>query len=102
LRYSSASTALRGMENTFVDLGTNEREVHRLCHALTDYLVELVRRWGETPVSALFLTEDWGFAKPPDDFSGHVAQVLQTALPPGYSTRFIGGARTSSFTVAET
>jgi len=51
---------LRGMENTFVDLGTNEREVHRLCHALTDYLVELVRRWGETPVSALFLTEDWG------------------------------------------
>ena len=51
---------LRGMENTFVDLCTNEREVQRLCNALTDYLVELVRRWGETPVSGLYLTEDWG------------------------------------------
>jgi uroporphyrinogen decarboxylase len=51
---------LRGMENTFVDLYTNEREVQRLCNALTDYLVELIRRWGETPISGLYLTDDWG------------------------------------------
>ncbi len=52
--------SLRGMENAFLDLYTNEREAHRLLEALGDYLVSLVRRWGETPVSAMFLCDDWG------------------------------------------
>lgn len=51
---------LRGMGNTFVDLCTNEREVCRLSEALADYLLELVRRWCETPVSGIFLCDDWG------------------------------------------
>lgn len=51
---------LRGMGSTFVDLCTNEREVYRLCDALADYVIELVRRWCEMPVSGIFLTDDWG------------------------------------------
>jgi uroporphyrinogen decarboxylase len=51
---------LRGMGNTFVDLCTNESEVCRLCEALADYALELARRWCETPVSGIFLTDDWG------------------------------------------
>jgi uroporphyrinogen decarboxylase len=51
---------LRGMEQTFVDLMENEREVRRLLDALADYLLQLIRRWCDTPVSGLFLTDDWG------------------------------------------
>jgi uroporphyrinogen decarboxylase len=51
---------LRGMGNTFVDLATNEREACRLCDALADYIVELVNRWCELPVSGLLLADDWG------------------------------------------
>jgi uroporphyrinogen decarboxylase len=51
---------VRGMENTFLDLYTNPHEVHRLLEALADYLLAMVRRWGETPISAMFLTDDWG------------------------------------------
>lgn len=51
---------LRGMENAFGDLYTNEREVQRLLEALANYLLGMIRRWGETPVSAMFLTDDWG------------------------------------------
>ncbi len=52
--------SLRGMEATFSDLYTNEREVNRLLQVLADYLVELIREWCETNISALFLTDDWG------------------------------------------
>jgi uroporphyrinogen decarboxylase len=51
---------LRGMGNTFVDLAINEREVSRLCGALADYAMALVHRWCETPVSGIFLADDWG------------------------------------------
>jgi uroporphyrinogen decarboxylase len=51
---------LRGMENVFADLGTNEREVRRLLDALTGYLVEIIRQWGEMRADAMFLTDDWG------------------------------------------
>lgn len=51
---------LRGMENALADLYTNEREVDHLLEALTEYLIELIRNWGETSVSAIFPTDDWG------------------------------------------
>jgi uroporphyrinogen decarboxylase len=51
---------LRGMENTFYDLYEHEREVSRLCEALTEYLVQLIRDWCQTSISAVFLTDDWG------------------------------------------
>ena len=51
---------LRGMENAFLDLYTNESEAQRLLEALADYLLGFVRLWGGTPVSALFLCDDWG------------------------------------------
>jgi uroporphyrinogen decarboxylase len=52
--------SLRGMENAFLDLYTNESEAQRLLEALADYLLGMVRLWGETSVSAMFLTDDWG------------------------------------------
>ncbi len=51
---------LRGMENVFMDLCTNEAKVCRLLEALCDYAVALVEEWAPTPVSALFVTDDWG------------------------------------------
>jgi len=51
---------LRGMENTFYDLHAHKAEVARLCEALTEYLVQLIREWCRTSVSGIFLTEDWG------------------------------------------
>ncbi len=51
---------LRGMDNAFMDLCTNEAEVGRLLEALTDYALGLVEDWAATPVSALFLADDWG------------------------------------------
>jgi len=51
---------LRGMENTFADFYANEREVSRLLEALTEFVLELIREWGKTNVSAVFLTDDWG------------------------------------------
>lgn len=51
---------LRGMENFFADLGTNEREVRRLAEAVTAYTVGLVREWGAMRADAVFLTDDWG------------------------------------------
>ncbi len=51
---------LRGMENVFVDLCTNEAEICRLLEALRNYAVALVQEWAPTPTSALFLTDDWG------------------------------------------
>ncbi len=51
---------LRGMDNAFMDLCTNEAEVCRILEALTDYAVGLVEAWAPMPVSALFLADDWG------------------------------------------
>ncbi len=52
--------SLRGMQNTFVDFHTHEREVRRLLDALAEYLLELIRAWGKLGADALFLTDDWG------------------------------------------
>ncbi len=51
---------LRGMENTFCDLRANETEVSRLLEALSDYFIELIREWGQTNISGVFMTDDWG------------------------------------------
>ncbi len=51
---------LRGMANIFIDLGIHEQEVRRLLGALTDYLLEIVRQWGDMQADAIFLTDDWG------------------------------------------
>jgi uroporphyrinogen decarboxylase len=51
---------LRGMENTLADLYTNERDACRLIEALSEYLIELIREWGQTAVSGIFLADDWG------------------------------------------
>lgn len=51
---------LRGMENAFTDFYTNQREVSRLLEALSDYLLQLTRRWLALPVSAIFVGDDWG------------------------------------------
>jgi uroporphyrinogen decarboxylase len=48
------------MENTLADLCAHEAEICRLCEALTEYVIGLVREWGKTSVSAIFLTDDWG------------------------------------------
>jgi uroporphyrinogen decarboxylase len=52
---------LRGMENTFADFYESPAEADRLIGALTDYLIELARRWGQLgKVDAWFITDDWG------------------------------------------
>ncbi len=52
---------LRGMENTFADFYEYPAETDRLIGALTDYMVEMARRWGQLgKVDAWFITDDWG------------------------------------------
>jgi len=51
---------LRGMENTFADFYTDEKKVTQLLEALAEYLLEFTRRSLTTPVSAIFLGDDWG------------------------------------------
>jgi uroporphyrinogen decarboxylase len=51
---------LRGMENTFCDFSSNGAEVERLLEVLCDHLIELIREWGQTKISAYYLTDDWG------------------------------------------
>ena len=51
---------LRGMENTFCDFASNGLEVERLLETLCDNLIELIREWGQTQISAYYLTDDWG------------------------------------------
>jgi uroporphyrinogen decarboxylase len=52
--------ALRGMEYVLEDLYTHEKEIGRLCAALTEYAIGLISEWGKTDVSAIFLSDDWG------------------------------------------
>jgi uroporphyrinogen decarboxylase len=52
--------ALRGMDHVLEDFYLNEKEVGRLCEAVTDYGIGLISEWGKTEVSAIFLTDDWG------------------------------------------
>jgi len=52
--------SLRGMENVFADFYTHETETRRLLDALAEYVLELIRQWGELGADAVFLTDDWG------------------------------------------
>jgi uroporphyrinogen decarboxylase len=52
--------SLRAMDQLLEDFYTHEEEVARLCEALTRYVLGLIQEWGKTPVSAIFLTDDWG------------------------------------------
>ena len=52
--------SLRAMDYLLEDFYTHEKEVTRLCEALTHYAIGLVQEWGKTDVSAIFLTDDWG------------------------------------------
>jgi uroporphyrinogen decarboxylase len=52
--------ALRGDENAFVDHLDSEKELTRLIEALTQYLFELIGRWAEIGVDAVFVGDDWG------------------------------------------
>jgi uroporphyrinogen decarboxylase len=52
--------SLRGMQNTFMDLCTNEDETRRLLDALLEYLIALTRSWAALGVDAMFYTDDWG------------------------------------------
>jgi uroporphyrinogen decarboxylase len=52
---------LRGMENALADFHLYPNEAHRLLDSLTDYVVELVRSWGEIGgLDALCFTDDLG------------------------------------------
>ena len=52
--------ALRGMGYVLEDFYTHEKEIGRLCEALTEYAIGLISEWGKTDVSAIFLSDDWG------------------------------------------
>jgi uroporphyrinogen decarboxylase len=52
--------AVRGMMNVFTDFYTHEREIVRLLDAIAEYVLELIREWGELGADAIFLTDDWG------------------------------------------
>lgn len=51
---------LRGMENIFLDLSTNEKEVMRLRDAIVAFDLELIRGWARIGAQSLFLGDDWG------------------------------------------
>ncbi len=51
---------LRGIENTLCDLGSSDVQMVRLLDALCDNLIELIREWGKTKVSGIYMTDDWG------------------------------------------
>jgi len=52
--------ALRGMHNVFTDFYTDEGPVRRLVASITQYVLELIRQWGQLGADAVFLTDDWG------------------------------------------
>ena len=52
--------AVRGMMEVFTDFYTHPREVQRLIDAIAEYVLVLIRGWGELHADAVFLTDDWG------------------------------------------
>jgi uroporphyrinogen decarboxylase len=49
------------MDKTFTDFPLYPDQSARLLDALTDYMVELVRRWGKLEgVEGILMTDDWG------------------------------------------
>ena len=52
--------ALRGLEDTLMDLCTGEPLVMELLDRLVDYHTELIRSWGGIGADGFFLGDDWG------------------------------------------
>jgi uroporphyrinogen decarboxylase len=52
--------ALRAMDHLLEDFYIHEKEIARLCDALTGYAIGLIEEWGKTNVSGIFLSDDWG------------------------------------------
>jgi hypothetical protein len=52
--------SLRGTENVLMDLYTNEDELRRLSDAVSQYVLEMIRQWGQLGVDSVFITDDWG------------------------------------------
>lgn len=52
--------ALRGMEDTLMDLCTGEPAIMRLLDGLVEYHRELIRAWGEIGTDGFFIGDDWG------------------------------------------
>ena len=52
--------SLRAMDHLLEDFYTHEKEIGRLCDALTQYAIGLIQEWGKTDISAIFLSDDWG------------------------------------------
>ena len=52
--------AVRGMMEVFTDFYAHPREVQRLMDAIAEYVLVLIRGWGELGADAVFLTDDWG------------------------------------------
>ncbi|MBI2940980.1 MAG: hypothetical protein HYY04_11145 [Chloroflexi bacterium] len=53
--------AIRGMEQLFVDLYVNRKDVLMLGEHLVEYYLGLVRNFGRAGVDAIFFTDDWGW-----------------------------------------
>jgi uroporphyrinogen decarboxylase len=51
---------LRGAENVLMDVYTNEKELSKLCDAIFEYDLDMVKQWAQLGADGLFVTEDWG------------------------------------------
>jgi len=51
---------LRGMENLLCDLYLHKREVEILGERLLEYYIEIMKKFSQLGVDAIFTTEDWG------------------------------------------
>lgn len=51
---------IRGMEALFIDLHTNEKEVHRLAKVIAEFQVEMLRGWAEAGADCVMFGDDWG------------------------------------------
>ena len=71
---------LRGMQNTFQDFHLYPAEVDRLLGALTDYLLEIIRQWGQLDGVRLVPHRRLGHAGRADDLAAHVAEILRGPL----------------------
>ena len=51
---------LRGTENLFMDLASDEPEAYRLRDMLHEFFVREIKMWAETDVDAISFMDDWG------------------------------------------
>lgn len=51
---------LRGSQNTFLDIGYDTPELHKLLEMIHEYYLEDVKWWCKTNVDGVLLMDDWG------------------------------------------